>query len=46
MRKLDMAWITGIFILQMINFPQPLHSGVSVGDRFSVVGSTEEVLEN
>ncbi len=45
MRKLDMAWINGNIYTADDKFSTAAAFGVS-GDRFSVVGSTEEVLEN
>ena len=45
MRKLDMAWINGNIYTADDKFSTVAAFGVS-GDRFSVVGSTEEVLEN
>ena len=45
MRKLDMAWINGNIYTADDKFSTVAAFRVS-GDRFSVVGSTEEVLEN
>ena len=45
MRRLDMAWINGNIYTADDKFSTAAAFGVS-GDRFSVVGSTEEVLEN
>ncbi len=46
MRKPGMAWINGNTFIRAdeINFSTAAAFGVS-GDRYSVVGSTEEVLE-
>ena len=45
MRKLDMAWINGNIYTADDNFHSRCIRGCR-GTRFSVVGSTEEVLEN